>query len=79
MHKRRSALVIQSLAVRERSSSGDSLIMSEMYKLGDLVWAKMKGFSPWPGRVSIPSKDLKKPGNTKRGPVQCIFFFGTNN
>ncbi|KAF7400655.1 hypothetical protein HZH66_005839 [Vespula vulgaris] len=53
--------------------------MSEMYKLGDLVWAKMKGFSPWPGRVSIPSKDLKKPGNTKRGPVQCIFFFGTNN
>ncbi|KOC71328.1 Putative oxidoreductase GLYR1 like protein [Habropoda laboriosa] len=41
--------------------------------------AKMKGFSPWPGRVSNPSKDLKKPTNTKKGPVQCIFFFGTNN
>lgn len=53
--------------------------MSEVFKLGDLVWAKMKGFSPWPGRVSVPSKDLKKPANTKKGPVQCIFFFGTNN
>ncbi|EGI69298.1 Putative oxidoreductase GLYR1-like protein [Acromyrmex echinatior] len=50
----------------------------------------MKGFSPWPGRylyidvimhvkVSVPSKDLKKPANAKKGPVQCIFFFGTNN
>ncbi|XP_051175503.1 cytokine-like nuclear factor N-PAC [Leptopilina boulardi] len=53
--------------------------MSEVFKLGDLVWAKMKGFSPWPGRVSIPSKDLKKPTNPKKGPVQCIFFFGSNN
>ncbi|KAK9296060.1 hypothetical protein QLX08_009828 [Tetragonisca angustula] len=53
--------------------------MSEVFKLGDLVWAKMKGFSPWPGRVSNPSKDLKKPTYTKKGPVQCIFFFGTNN
>ncbi|XP_066592547.1 cytokine-like nuclear factor N-PAC [Prorops nasuta] len=53
--------------------------MSEVYKLGDLVWAKMKGFSPWPGRVSNPSKDLKRPANAKKGPIQCIFFFGTNN
>ncbi|XP_076394047.1 nucleosome-destabilizing factor isoform X2 [Megachile rotundata] len=29
--------------------------------------------------VSNPSKELKKPTNTKKGPVQCIFFFGTNN
>ncbi|XP_046747700.1 putative oxidoreductase GLYR1 homolog [Diprion similis] len=53
--------------------------MAEVFKLGDLVWAKMKGFSPWPGRVSIPSKDLKKPANAKKSAVQCIFFFGTNN
>ncbi|KAG7198418.1 hypothetical protein KM043_005806 [Ampulex compressa] len=52
--------------------------MSEVFKLGDLVWAKMKGFSPWPGRVSNPSKDLKKPAHAKRR-FQCIFFFGTNN
>ncbi|XP_074110544.1 nucleosome-destabilizing factor [Cotesia typhae] len=53
--------------------------MSEIFKLGDLVWAKMKGFSPWPGRVSNPPKELKKPPTAKKGPVHCIFFFGTNN
>ncbi|XP_063987731.1 cytokine-like nuclear factor N-PAC [Diachasmimorpha longicaudata] len=53
--------------------------MSETYKVGDLVWAKMKGFSPWPGRVSNPSKDLKKPSHSKKSPIYCIFFFGTNN
>ncbi|RVE52294.1 hypothetical protein evm_003084 [Chilo suppressalis] len=51
--------------------------MSEPYKLGDLVWAKMKGFSPWPGRVAIPTPELKPP--KKATNVQCIYFFGTNN
>ncbi|XP_037303603.1 putative oxidoreductase GLYR1 homolog isoform X2 [Manduca sexta] len=51
--------------------------MSEGYKLGDLVWAKMKGFSPWPGRVAIPTPELKPP--KKATNVQCIYFFGTNN
>ncbi|KAL0829541.1 hypothetical protein ABMA28_003057 [Loxostege sticticalis] len=51
--------------------------MSEPYKLGDLVWAKMKGFSPWPGRVAIPTPELKPP--KKASNVQCIYFFGTNN
>ncbi|XP_050672920.1 cytokine-like nuclear factor N-PAC isoform X2 [Leptidea sinapis] len=52
--------------------------MSVAYKLGDLVWAKMKGFSPWPGRVAIPTPELKLP--TKKSlNVQCIYFFGTNN
>ncbi|CAB0030599.1 unnamed protein product, partial [Trichogramma brassicae] len=49
------------------------------YKLGDLVWAKMKGYSPWPGRVSNPIKDMKKPATTKKIPIYCIYFFGTNN
>ena len=22
------------------------------FRIGDPVWAKMKGFSPWPGKVS---------------------------
>lgn len=52
--------------------------MAEEFKLGDLVWAKMKGFSPWPGRVSHPTKDLKRP-STKKTALHCIFFFGTNN
>ncbi|KAJ8729071.1 hypothetical protein PYW07_006767 [Mythimna separata] len=51
--------------------------MSETFKLGDLVWAKMKGFSPWPGRVAIPTPELKPP--KKAMNVQCIYFFGTNN
>lgn len=51
--------------------------MSEGYKLGDLVWAKMKGFSPWPGRVAIPTPELRPP--KKATNIQCIYFFGTNN
>ena len=27
--------------------------MSGEFRIGDPVWAKMKGFSPWPGKVSI--------------------------
>ncbi|XP_034934462.1 putative oxidoreductase GLYR1 homolog [Chelonus insularis] len=53
--------------------------MSEGYKLGDLVWAKMKGFPPWPGRVEAPNPDSKKPANAKKNPVQWIFFYGTSN
>ncbi|KAG0414794.1 hypothetical protein HPB47_008044 [Ixodes persulcatus] len=37
----------------------------------------MKGFSPWPGKVANPTKDVKRPALKK--PMQCIFFFGTNN
>lgn len=37
----------------------------------------MKGFSPWPGRVAIPTPELKPP--KKATNVQCIYFFGTNN
>ncbi|XP_072945361.1 cytokine-like nuclear factor N-PAC isoform X2 [Epargyreus clarus] len=51
--------------------------MSIELKLGDLVWAKMKGFSPWPGRVAIPTPELKPP--KKANNMQCIYFFGTNN
>ncbi|XP_045778761.1 putative oxidoreductase GLYR1 homolog isoform X2 [Maniola jurtina] len=51
--------------------------MSIAYKLGDLVWAKMKGFSPWPGRVAVPTPELKP--LKKATNIQCIYFFGTNN
>ena len=26
---------------------------SHKFRIGDPVWAKMKGFSPWPGKVNI--------------------------
>ncbi|CAG7717188.1 unnamed protein product [Allacma fusca] len=55
--------------------------MSEVtkVKMGDLVWAKMKGFSPWPGKVTLPGKNvkIKKPKTNKL--VYCIWFFGSNN
>uniref|UniRef100_A0A0K8TN33 Cytokine-like nuclear factor N-PAC n=1 Tax=Tabanus bromius TaxID=304241 RepID=A0A0K8TN33_TABBR len=52
--------------------------MGGIFREGDLVWAKMKGFSPWPGRVSAPTPDMKKPPK-KNAPCQWIFFFGTLN
>ncbi|XP_059619118.1 cytokine-like nuclear factor N-PAC isoform X3 [Phlebotomus argentipes] len=51
---------------------------SGTFALNDLVWAKMRGFSPWPGRVVEPPPELKKIAK-KNIPAQCIFFFGSNN
>ena len=30
------------------------------FRIGDPVWAKMKGFSPWPGKVSQTSTDYRR-------------------
>ncbi|XP_031340388.1 putative oxidoreductase GLYR1 homolog [Photinus pyralis] len=51
--------------------------MSEKLQIGSLVWAKMKGFSPWPGLISKPKHWVKKPA--KKTDFQCIYFFGTKN
>ncbi|GAB6031753.1 hypothetical protein CHUAL_010166 [Chamberlinius hualienensis] len=50
---------------------------TDIFNVGDLVWAKMKGFSPWPGKIVNPTKDVKRPAYKK--PMQCVFFFGTDN
>lgn len=52
---------------------------SKGYAVNDLVWAKMKGFSPWPGRISQPPAELRRIAVKKNIPVRCIFFFGSNN
>lgn len=52
---------------------------SKGFAVNDLVWAKMKGFSPWPGRVSEPPAELRRITVKKNIPVRCIFFFGSNN
>lgn len=51
---------------------------SSGFQKNDLVWAKMKGFSPWPGMVVDPPHNIVK-GPRKGVPSQCIFFFGTKN
>ena len=28
------------------------------FRIGDPVWAKMKGFSPWPGKVCIIIREM---------------------
>lgn len=50
--------------------------MAETYKLGDLVWAKMKGFSPWPGKIVMPKENVKKPSKKN---CHFIYFFGSEN
>lgn len=47
------------------------------FRIGDPVWAKMKGFSPWPGKVCMPPTDVKRPAIKKQ--MHCVNFFGTND
>lgn len=47
------------------------------FRIGDPVWAKMKGFSPWPGKVCLPPTDCKRPAVKKQ--MHCVMFFGTND
>jgi len=45
------------------------------FLIGDPVWAKMKGFSAWPGKVEMPPEHLKRPITKK--VMHCVFFFGS--
>ncbi|XP_037957863.1 putative oxidoreductase GLYR1 homolog isoform X2 [Teleopsis dalmanni] len=48
-----------------------------IYKPKDLIWAKMKGFPPWPAMVVEPPVDLIN--QTRKAESKCVFFFGTRN
>ena len=50
---------------------------AKQFRIGDPVWAKMKGFSPWPGKVCMPPPDVKRPAIKKQ--MHCVNFFGTND
>ncbi|XP_040566392.1 cytokine-like nuclear factor N-PAC isoform X1 [Lepeophtheirus salmonis] len=47
------------------------------FRFGDPVWAKMKGFSAWPGKIDMPPDGMKRPAMRKI--MHCVFFFGTHD
>lgn len=47
---------------------------SKNFEVNDLVWAKMKGFPHWPGKVTLPPTDAKPKKNH-----HYIYFFGSKN
>merc|ERR1711963_782648 len=47
------------------------------FRIGDPVWAKMKGFSAWPGKVDMPPDHIKRP--PAKTMMHCVFFFGTHD
>lgn len=49
-------------------------MVPKSFEVGDLVWAKMKGYSPWPGKIIEP------PVNAKAKKYHhYVFFFGSDN
>ncbi|KAF2354201.1 6-phosphogluconate dehydrogenase NADP-binding [Trinorchestia longiramus] len=50
--------------------------MAPAYNIEDLVWAKMKGFSPWPGKVVEPNSNVKKPSKKN---CHFVYFFGSGD
>ncbi|KAK3792768.1 hypothetical protein RRG08_029316 [Elysia crispata] len=51
--------------------------MATNFKIGNLVWAKMKGFQAWPGKIIEPKENIKKPANKKN--CHFVYFFGSEN
>jgi len=47
------------------------------FRVGDPVWAKMKGFSAWPGKIAFPPDGMKRPVMKKT--MHCVEFFGTHD
>ncbi|KAK2165560.1 hypothetical protein LSH36_48g00033 [Paralvinella palmiformis] len=47
------------------------------FKTGDLVWAKMKGFPAWPGKLIDPKNDKKTEKRPKN--KHFVFFYGSEN
>ncbi len=47
------------------------------FRIGDAVWAKMKGFSAWPGTIVMPPDGMKRPAMKK--VLHCVRFFGTHD
>ncbi|XP_034667467.1 putative oxidoreductase GLYR1 homolog isoform X2 [Drosophila subobscura] len=62
---------------KKMSLSGGDATEKFIYKPKDLIWAKMKGFTPWPGMIVEPPLDLLS--QQRRANTKCVFFFGSRN
>ncbi|GAB1604445.1 putative oxidoreductase GLYR1 isoform X1 [Argonauta hians] len=51
--------------------------MASKFTVGDLVWAKMKGFCAWPAKIIEPMSEVKRPTSKKNH--HFVFFFGSEN
>merc|ERR550517_2227396 len=71
--------LLQETKFKFQTPGGQAQAMAGAHKfrIGDPVWAKMKGFSPWPGKVCLPPTDCKRPAVKKQ--MHCVMFFGTND
>ena len=47
------------------------------FRIGELVWGKMKGHPTWPSRIVLPPDELKRPAVKKL--LHCVQFFGTHD
>ena len=54
-----------------------SLTRQYKFKISDAVWGKMKGFPAWPGVISMPTDNMKRPA--VKSAMHCVRFFGTND
>jgi hypothetical protein len=53
------------------------------YKIGDVIWAKMKGYPPWPARIAAPNETNIRNTEAEKcksaRPYHLVYFFGSNN
>jgi hypothetical protein len=47
------------------------------FRVGDAVWAKMKGFAAWPGKIEIPTDGMKRPAMKKVSPFFARGLWGS--
>jgi PWWP domain len=45
------------------------------FRVGDAVWAKMKGFAAWPGKIEIPTDGMKRPAMKKVNKFLKLTFY----
>lgn len=51
--------------------------MAKNFRIGELVWAKMRKYPFWPGEIAKPPPNSKLPSLKK--PQHYVFFFGSDN